>query len=66
MKAEHKAEMTAAHDRFSRKFDECKMHYKTQMREEKAQLTKQVDLLESFKNVLTKNLGNGYQIRCLS
>ena len=49
--------MNAAHEKFVRHYNECKMHYKTQMKEEKAQWKKQNDLLESFKNVLEKNLG---------
>ena len=60
LKAEHKAEMNAAHEKFVRHYNECKMHYKTQMKEEKAQWKKQNDLLESFKNVLEKNLGWGF------
>ena len=49
--------MNAAHARFNKLFDQCKMHYKTQMQEQKAQWKKQNELLESFKNVLEKNLG---------
>lgn len=57
LKAEHKAEINAVHERFNKQFNQCKTHYKTQMQEQKAQWKKQNELLESFKNVLEKSLG---------
>ena len=60
LKDQHKQEMKTEHDRFTKEFHECKMFYKTKIKELTGDWTEKNDTLKAFKALLQKNLGKGF------
>ena len=52
--------MKAEHERFTKEFHECKMFYKTKIKELTADWTEKNDTLKAFKMLLEKNLCTGF------
>ena len=62
LKEQHKKEMKAEHERFTREFHECKMFYKTKIKELTTDWTEKNETLKAFKTLLEKNLGKGFTV----